>query len=95
MLLAGRATDEVRGLLNERFRSLFESGRVFTLDRFLSQEELWAACIAADIVCTPYPSHIYSASIVIRAAKARVPSLANDIGWMSETIRRFLTGNGL
>lgn len=92
VLLAGKATDEVRGWLQGRFRPLMDSGRIFLVDRFLSQDELWAACIGADVVCTPYPSHIYSASILIRAAAARVPSLANDVGWMSETLRRFSLG---
>ena len=56
------------------------------LDRHLSNEELWAACYASNVIATPYPNHRYSASIVIRAAAACIPVLANNIGWMGEVI---------
>ncbi|MDX1926767.1 MAG: glycosyltransferase [Pirellulaceae bacterium] len=85
-LLAGKSTDEVRHLLASRFQQLTDSGRLIALDRHLNRQELWAACNAADVVTTPYPNHVYSASIVIRAAAAKRFVLANKIGWMDETI---------
>ncbi|MEQ1827560.1 MAG: hypothetical protein ABL921_16495, partial [Pirellula sp.] len=92
VLLAGKSTDEVRDALNSRYNSLMQSGRVISIDRHLTSDELWAACIGADVVCTPYPNHRYSASIVIRAAAAGVPVLANSIGWMQEIINEFSLG---
>jgi len=92
LLLAGKATAEVRSLLGDRYSKWMESGRILFLDRHLSNTELWAACIAADLICTPYPKHLFSASIVIRAARVGVPVLANSIGWMEQTIPLFGLG---
>lgn len=92
LLLAGKGTPEVRELLRTRYSEGLASGRIRFLDRHLTSEELWAACIAADLVCTPYPQHLFSASIVIRASRVRVPVLANAIGWMEQTIHQFGLG---
>ncbi len=92
ILLAGKATAEVRALLADRYSNWIETGRILFLNRHLSNNELWAACIAADLVCTPYPKHLFSASIVIRAARVGVPVLANSIGWMEQTIPLFGLG---
>ncbi len=96
VLLAGKSSEEVRGFLASRFQGLTDSGRLIFLDRHLSTQELWAACNAADVVTTPYPDHVYSASIVIRAAAVNRFVLANKIGWMEETIEKLslgMTGN--
>jgi glycosyltransferase involved in cell wall biosynthesis len=82
-LLAGKFTEEVRNLIAARFHGLTNSGRLIFLDRHL---DLWAACNAADVVTTPYPNHLYSASIVIRAAAVNRFVLANRIGWMEQTV---------
>jgi glycosyltransferase involved in cell wall biosynthesis len=92
LLLAGKSTEEVRAVLQSRYQHLLDSRRIVSIDRHLSEQELWASCIGASVVCTPYPHHRYSASIVIRAAAAGVPVLANAIGWMDETIPKFSLG---
>jgi glycosyltransferase involved in cell wall biosynthesis len=92
LLLAGKATPAIRALLTARYSTWIANGRILFLDRHLTHEELWAACIAADLVCTPYPYHLFSASIVIRAARVGVPVLANSIGWMEQTIPLFGLG---
>jgi glycosyltransferase involved in cell wall biosynthesis len=92
LLLAGKATTEMRELIESRYSMLEREGRIVFLNRHLTKEELWAACIGADVVCTPYPEHLFSASIVIRAARVGVPVLANAIGWMEQTIHRFGLG---
>jgi glycosyltransferase involved in cell wall biosynthesis len=93
LLLAGQATEEVRGWLQGRFAPLVARGRVLGIDRHLSNLELWASCFAADLVCTPYPNHQYSASIVIRAAAAGVPVLANAMGWMEHVVKTYQLGS--
>ncbi|MBU6239626.1 MAG: glycosyltransferase [Planctomycetes bacterium] len=92
VLLAGKATPEIRELLATRYSDQIAEGRIQFLNRHLSNEELWGACIAADLVCTPYPHQLFSASIVIRAARVGVPVLANAIGWMQQTISLFGLG---
>jgi hypothetical protein len=44
------------------------------------------------VVCTPYPRHIGSASIAIRAAAAQRPVLASDYGWLGAIVPRFDLG---
>ena len=92
ILLAGKNSLEARQLLAGKHRSLVESRRVIVLDRHLSQPELWAACVASDVITTPYPNHRYSASILIRAASVGVPVLANAIGWMEDVTHRYGLG---
>ena len=92
ILLAGKNSQEARDLLGADYGDLITSHRVIVLDRHLSQTELWAACIASDVVTTPYPKHQYSASILIRAASVGVPVLANAIGWMQDVTDRFGLG---
>jgi glycosyltransferase involved in cell wall biosynthesis len=92
LLLAGKATPEIRELIATRYSDRIADQRIFLLDRHLSNNELWGACIAADLVCTPYPHQLFSASIVIRAARVGVPVLANAIGWMEQTIPQFGLG---
>jgi len=88
VLLAGKNSPEARQLLAGRYRALVEDQRVVVVDRHLSTDELWAACIASSLVTTPYPNHRYSASILIRAAAVGVPVLANCIGWMEDVTNR-------
>jgi glycosyltransferase involved in cell wall biosynthesis len=92
LLLAGKASEEVRQSLQGEYASLVQSGRVLSIDHHLTTEELWASCKASNLIVTPYPTHRYSASIVIRAAASGVPVLANSIGWMHDVIHRFSLG---
>jgi len=92
ILLAGKNSEQARNMLAGEYRSLVESRRVEVLDRHLSQTELWAACIASDLITTPYPEHQNSASILIRAAAVGVPVLANTIGWMEDVTNRYQLG---
>jgi len=92
ILLAGKNSPEARQLLAGKFRSLVESGKVLVRDEHLSPSQLWAACIASNLITTPYPNHRYSASILIRAAAVGVPVLANRIGWMGDVTERYALG---
>ena len=92
VLLAGKATDETRELLANRFSHLIDDGSVLCIDRHLTNSELWAALIGCDLTTTPYPAHVYSASLVIRGAAAGVPVLSNAMGWMDQTVRQFQLG---
>jgi glycosyltransferase involved in cell wall biosynthesis len=92
ILLAGKNSQEARELLAGKYRSLVESGKVLVRDEHLSPTQLWAACIASDLITTPYPNHRYSASILIRAAAVGVPVLANRIGWMGDVTERYALG---
>jgi len=92
LLLAGTVSAGVRAVLERDAKHLYEKGAIIVLDRCVSESELWLSILAADLVCTPYPRHIGSASIVLRAAMANRPVLGSPFGWVGETIRRYGLG---
>jgi glycosyltransferase involved in cell wall biosynthesis len=92
VLLAGPIAPEIRSLLEHELKDEVQRKRVVLVDRPLSEAEMNLAVAALDVVCTPYPTHIHSASIVIRAAAAERPVLGSAIGWMERTICRFGLG---
>jgi glycosyltransferase involved in cell wall biosynthesis len=90
LLLAGKLSPQIRGLLDACPTGL--RARIHAPDRFLDDEAFGASLAAMDLVCTPYPDHVGSASIVIRAAAAGKPVLAADTGWMQAIVPRFGLG---
>ena len=92
LLLAGLQGPEIRALLAGEFAPLVRTGRVVSLDRILSVEDFADAIAAMDVVCVPYPRHIGSASIVIRAAAAARPVLATNFGWCGYIVPQFDLG---
>lgn len=92
LLLAGPQSTDFRELLASEFAPLVRSGRVVSLDRVLNVETFEDVIGAMDVICVPYPHHIGSASIVIRAAVAGRPVLASDFGWSGSIVPRFGLG---
>lgn len=93
LLLAGPARPEITNMLQRHFADDIRQGGVILIDRQLTTAEINVAVAALDVVCTPYPTHNSSASIVIRAAAAGRPVLGSAIGWMNRTITQFRLGN--
>lgn len=92
MLLAGPQSEEIATLLVGEYRELCRAGRIITIPRHLSTKEMATALAALDLVCTPYPKHLNSASIVIQAAAVERPVVGAAHGWMERTIHRFRLG---
>jgi len=92
LLLIGRLSPAIRGLLDQINTSQGSRRQIITLDRYATDEELQLGLSACDLVATPYPRHIGSASIVIRAAAAGRPVIAGDFGWMRAVVPRFQLG---
>ncbi|HVT87578.1 MAG TPA: glycosyltransferase [Tepidisphaeraceae bacterium] len=92
LLLAGQHEAAIREMLAGPFRSLVQSGRIVCFDKALPMHQLLDALTAMDIVCTPYPNHVGSASIVIRAAAAQRPVLGHAGGWTGAIVPRFGLG---
>jgi glycosyltransferase involved in cell wall biosynthesis len=88
--LAGKLSPGVRAILEALPEGV--RARIHAPDRFLDDDAFDASIAAMDLVCTPYPDHVGSASIVIRAAAAKRPVLGADTGWMQATIPRFRLG---
>ncbi|GJQ29027.1 MAG: hypothetical protein HBSAPP03_09110 [Phycisphaerae bacterium] len=95
LLLAGKQEPQIRDMLAGEAAGAVAAGRIISLARYISDEELCLGVSAMDVVCTPYPpdaGHSGSSSIVIHAAGQARPSLGSDCGWVGDTIRRFGLG---
>lgn len=92
LLLVGRQAPSIRRMLVDDYQSLVQGGRIIVIDRYVGNDELALAIAAANVVCTPYPHHIGSASIVIRAAAARRMVLGSQFGWIGYVVPRFGLG---
>lgn len=92
LLLVGEQDPEVVDALERMGSELIKSGRIISIARFVSDVDMSNAISAMNLVVTPYPLHIGSASIVIRAAAQRRPVLATDFGWLGEIVTRFQLG---
>lgn len=93
LLLVGPQAAEIKALLAAaHIAPLVAGGRIHSVDRFVAPIDLARSLRAMDLVCTPYPDHIGSASIVIRAAAADRPVLGSDFGWVGRTVPQFALG---
>jgi len=94
LLLVGELSTGVRKVVAELEATahLRAKERLIIWDRYVERDEMLLAFNASDLVCAPYPRHIGSASIVIRAAAAHRPVLGSQFGWMAEMIPRFGLG---
>ncbi len=93
LLLMGSFHPEVHELLRTEFQPLLDSGRIVTIDRRLSSREFDLAIRAADVLATVYPSHPYTASMVVAGAVAQTPLLGSDNGWIGRMIRQLHLGH--
>lgn len=94
LLLIGPHAPEIKDQLRSpSIEPMVRAGRIVSVDRFVKPAELALALVAMDVVCTPYPEHIGSASIVIRAAAAGRPVLGSDFGWVGRTVPQFALGS--
>ena len=92
LLLVGRASPAVQNLLTGPMAHLVREGRIVSIDRYVNNEEFSDAVSALDVVCTPYPQHVGSASIVIRAAAAERPVVSSTFGWVGRIVPRLDLG---
>ena len=92
LLLVGQTSPGVRDLLSGVMAGLVRDGRIISIDRYVDDEEFSAAVSALDVVGTPYPHHVGSASIVIRAAAGERPVVSSTFGWVGMVVPRFRLG---
>lgn len=92
LLLAGPMNEVLRTLVERDYQDLIQQGRVVTLDRHLSVEEVMQCVMASDVVCVASPFQMGSSSFVIRAAAANRPVLASNFGWTGWAVRQFELG---
>ena len=72
----------IAALLAGEAQPLVRSGHIRVIDRFLDTADFAAAIGAMDVVATPYPRHIGSASIVLRRRSRRPAGVGGTFGWI-------------
>jgi glycosyltransferase involved in cell wall biosynthesis len=92
LVLIGQHREGVAEMVRTEGASLLRDGRLISIDRFVSTDDMLAGFSAADVVGATYAWHPASASIVIRAAAAERPSLGNNNAWIGRTIPQFDLG---
>jgi len=91
LLLIGRVHESIREAI-QATSDLRQCGRIILRDEFVSDEDLHHAISAADVVAAPYPRHIGSSGIVVRAVALERLVLASDFGWIGMVASRFGLG---
>jgi glycosyltransferase involved in cell wall biosynthesis len=88
LVLAGPHDDAVRQFLQtEGSQDWMRQGRILSLDRYLSEEEMFLVASASDLVTAPYPNHQGRSSIILWAAAAERPSLGVNQGCIAHVIQ--------
>lgn len=92
LLLMGKLDPAIRTLTSEQMGALIRSERLILMDQYVSDEVLGLGLNAVDVVCTPYPRHVGSSGIVVRAAAVERPVLASGFGWVGAVTQAFRLG---
>jgi len=90
LFIAGKLTDELNCYIKDNSAKTY--GRIITVNRYLSDEELTIATCASDVVCTPYSDHFAPSGIILRAIKCNVPVLVPKYHWFNFMIKNFNVG---
>lgn len=93
LLLVGKIAPTIRRLIESEMKPWLQDGRLILIDGYVSHELFCLALNAADVICTPYPRHIGSSGIVVRAAAIGKPILASSYGWVGAVVSTFGLGS--
>lgn len=91
VLMAGCVAPLDREALAAALRQPCEA-QVLLEDRFLDDEEIQPMVATSDLVLLPYPRHVGSSGVLVRAAAAGVPVLGSAYGVVGEHLRRHHLG---
>lgn len=93
LLLLGKLSPLIRRLIENEMKALVQTGRLIVIDQYVSHELFCLGLNAADVICTPYPRHVGSSGIVVRAAAIGKPILASSYGWVGAVVSTFGLGH--
>ena len=95
LIFMGPVRHDVKVLLKRpEYLPLIASKRVLVVDRSLSERELGAAIVAADVVCCLYPKQNHPSSIAITSLAYNRPVLYSDTLWLGSIGSKFKIGFG-
>jgi glycosyltransferase involved in cell wall biosynthesis len=88
-LLAGPHHEDVRAMLREPpYREWVADGSIVSVDRFLDENDMFAAASAVDVLVAPYPHHQNRSSIILWGAAAGRPCVGSDESCVGFVIRQ-------
>ena len=90
LALVGRVAEDLRPAVDGLKQRLGD--RLILLNRYVGNDEFLASIAAADLVAVPYPRHVGSSGLLVRAAAAGRPILASDWGWVGWATRTHRLG---
>ncbi len=93
LVLAGPHSDDMLAMLsNEPYRTMVKTGRIVSINRYLSTEQMFDFAAASDLTVASYPRHSGRSSIILWAAAAGRPSLGTAWGCIGHVIRTHRLG---
>ncbi|MFN3190772.1 MAG: hypothetical protein ACE361_09640 [Aureliella sp.] len=92
LVLFGKTSPLVERLLCGKYSNLVRNKKIVWRNKFISDREFNLLFAASNLVCLPYPRHIGSASILIKAAQYQKQTLCSDWGWMGWAANEFSLG---
>ena len=93
LLLAGKAPESLRVLINNHYREWIAMGRIIFIDRFLTDVELLNGYQALDVCCIPRINFPGLSSLALKSVVSRCPLLVHDFGWLGYIVKKFSLGN--
>jgi glycosyltransferase involved in cell wall biosynthesis len=90
LLMAGKLSDDLQSYVSASPAD--KEGRIFTVNRYLTDKELTIATCASELVCTPYSEHYSPSGIILRAIKCNVPVLVPNYHWFQFMVENFNIG---
>lgn len=92
VLLAGPLAGALASRVHQRAAKLDSGVQLVLLDRRLTDAEADAAVAGADLALLPYQRHVGSSGVLVRAAAAGVPVLAQAWGLVGHQVRTYGLG---
>ena len=89
LMLAGPHDDKIRAMLRQPpYRNAVAEGKIVSVDRFLSEDEMYWAAAACDLMVASYPRHQNRSSVILWAAAAGRPCLGTEESCVGHVIRK-------
>lgn len=95
LLLVGKMAPQIRELVAGEYGDLVRSGRLLTVDRYVSDFDLGCGFLAGDVLVTPHPRQVGSSGTMVRSVAANRPIVASDFGWIGWVTEKFGLGQAV
>ncbi len=93
LIVAGRIPEAVKPVVAAAARET--RVQIVVMDRFIADEEISGLFASSDLVLVPYPRHVGSSGVLVRAVAAQKPVLGSDYGLVGAHIRRHSLGRAV